>query len=279
MTARSYLYVPGTRPDMLAKACDRGADAVVADLEDGVAAQKKDDARNNVAEWLSSNPAGTSQLWVRINAEPELMGADLAVLHEFKSVTGVFYPKAMPESLEALAERLPSHLHIVPLIETAEGVVRLADIARVPGVARLGIGEADLIAQLGMDPSSDRAELMPIRVQVVVASAGAGLEQPVGPVSTDLGDLDQLEASTEALRRMGFGARTAIHPAQLPVINRVFTPSRAEAERARRLLEEAAQAMSAGSAVHVDADGNMVDEAVLRGARRIAALADQYGVR
>ena len=146
-------------------------------------------------------------------------------------------------------------------------------------IGLLGLGEADLVAALGMEPSPDRRELTPIRVQLVVVSAATGIGAPIAPVSTHLDDLEGLERSTIELRRMGFGARTAIHPAQVPVINRVFTPEAKEVEQARRLLERAEEAASIGASNFVDDDGRFVDEAVLRSARRYLMLAEEYGIR
>ena len=129
------------------------------------------------------------------------------------------------------------------------------------------MGEVDLAADLGIDPSPDERELRALRMDVVVASAAWGRQAPIGPVSTDFKDLYGLGHSTEALRRAGFGARQAIHPAQVSVINLAFTPTAREIDRAEALL---AGARSAGG-VWVDESGRMVDEAVLRGARRTLA--------
>ena len=129
------------------------------------------------------------------------------------------------------------------------------------------MGEVDLAADLGLEPSPDERELRSLRMDVVVASAAAGRQAPIGPVATDIKDLYGLGHSTEALRRAGFGSRQAIHPAQVPVINLAFTPTSKEIERAEALL---ARAQSA-EGVWVDDAGRMVDEAVLRSARRTLA--------
>ncbi|MCB0951516.1 MAG: hypothetical protein KDB13_02050, partial [Microthrixaceae bacterium] len=109
------------------------------------------------------------------------------------------------------------------------------------------------------------------RSTVVVASAAAGLDPPTAPVSTDFRDLESLRAETVALRRLGFGARSAIHPSQLGVINDVFTPTAAELERATALVARFEESLVRGEGVCVDTDGTMVDEAVVRSARRILA--------
>jgi citrate lyase subunit beta/citryl-CoA lyase len=140
-------------------------------------------------------------------------------------------------------------------------------------VRQLGLGELDLRAEVGIEPSDDERELLPVRVQVVLASAAAGLAPPIGPISTDFRDHEALQHSTDALRRLGFGSRWAIHPAQVPVINQVFMPTPEQLEAARRLVERFDGALDQGVGVGVDEDGKMVDEAVVRAARRILARA------
>jgi citrate lyase subunit beta/citryl-CoA lyase len=108
-------------------------------------------------------------------------------------------------------------------------------------------------------------------MQIVVASAAAGIDPPTGPVSTDFRDLDAYRAGTQALKRMGFGSRSAIHPAQVEIVNEVFTPSADELARARRLVE---LSDAAGGGVCVDDEGRMVDEAVVRSARHTIATAN-----
>jgi citrate lyase subunit beta/citryl-CoA lyase len=135
-------------------------------------------------------------------------------------------------------------------------------------VSHLALGEADLCADLRVVPTDD--VMRPLRMQAVVASAAAGIDQPTAPVSTDFEDLDALRTSTIALRDAGFGARAAIHPAQVAVINEVFTPTDNEVAVARDVL---ARFEAASGGVTVDADGRMLDEAVVRSARRVLARA------
>ncbi|HEY1617065.1 MAG TPA: CoA ester lyase [Streptosporangiaceae bacterium] len=278
--ARSYLYVPGDRADRLAKAASRGADALIVDLEDSVARAAKDQARRTTREWLArQRPGGPAQLWLRIN--PDLADADIGAVSA--AVTGVVVPKAEPGLLAVIDGLLagreqalgldPGLLAVQPLIETAAGLLEVAAVAGAPRVARLGIGEADLAAELGLRPGPAREELAPIRLQVVIASAARGIAAPVGPTATDFRDLGALRTTSEALLRLGFRARTAIHPAQLPVINEVFTPSAAEVDRARALVAALEQAERAGTGVTVAEDGTMLDVAVVRSAREVLARA------
>lgn len=283
--ARSYLYVPADRPDLLAGAARRGADALILDLEDSIPPSGKDGARRLLARWLadlgeSGEPAEAGcELWVRVN--PATAAADIGATL-MPLVTGVVVPKAEPELLADIDELLTGHeraigaaagrFGVLATIETARGLLSAAAVAAAPRVARLGLGEADLAADLRLT-APGRAELLPLRLQVVVASAAAAIGAPAGPVRTDFRDLGTLRDSTRELHALGFGARTAIHPAQVPVINAVFTPSAAEVARAGRLVETFEAAERGGSGVITGEDGTMIDAAVVRSAREVLARA------
>ena len=238
---RSYLYCPGDRPDRLARAGSRGADALIADLEDSVVPGRKDLARAAVADWLTAGPE-TGELWVRVN--PELLAADLGAAVTAQ-VTGVVLPKAEPALLAEADDLLAARerelglasggIGLLPLIETARGLLAAPALAAAPRVVRLGLGEADLAAELGVDAAGPQA-LDPLRLQAVVASAAAGIAAPVAATSRDIRDLATLRASTERALQLGFRARTAIHPAQLATINEVFTPSPGQVARAVDLV-------------------------------------------
>lgn len=283
-SSRSYLYVPADREDRLARAAARGADALILDLEDSVPAAGKDQARRLLAGWLAGQRDTDCELWVRIN--PPTAAEDITATVG-PLVTGVVVPKAEPALLERISGLLadaesargvaPGRFGVLPIMETARGLQSVADVAASPRVVRLGLGEADLAADLGVQLSPDRAELLPVRLQVVVAAAAAGIGAPVGPTSTDFRDFDGLRDSTRALLALGFRARTAIHPAQLPVINAVFTPSETEIARAGRLVAAFEAAQRAGAGVFTDENGMMVDVAVVRSAREILARAGLAG--
>jgi citrate lyase subunit beta/citryl-CoA lyase len=284
MSARSYLFVPGDQAGKLQHALASGADAIIADLEDAVAPSAKANARRTVANWLATQHKGDQpELWVRVNAAARLLADDVPAVVG-PAVTGICLPKThTPEQVGRLGEVLGAAerqanlaegaLRIVPLLESAAGILSARAIAEQPRVWQLGLGELDLCAEVGIEPSADGRELLSIRVQVVLASAAAGLAPPIGPISTDFRDLDALQSSTAALRRLGFGSRWAIHPAQVPVINQAFMPTPEQLEAARRLVERYDGALDQGVGVCVDEDGQMVDEAVVRAARRILARA------
>lgn len=297
MTSRSHLYVPGDQASRLARAAERGADALIVDLEDAVAPQAKAEARRIVANWLaSSGDVGRHEdgrrpveVWVRVNPmgspRPGDLREDLAA-SVAPGVAGICLAKAQSaDELTELDELLAAAevraglaegtLGVAPLIESARGLLDVLPIAGAPRVRRLQIGEADLSAELGITPGVDEIELLPLRAQVVVASAAAGIGAPVGPVSTNFTDLDAFREGTERLKRLGFGGRAVIHPAQIPVVHQVFTPTPEELGDARDLVQRFEAGMAKGAGIVLDERGRMVDEAVVRAARNVLARGER----
>lgn len=272
---RSYLYVPADQAGRLAKASSYGADALILDLEDSVHHSRKAVARTLISDWLTQSHTAKPTVWIRINpAEPS---ADVSAIS--RPVAGVILPKADPDRLAELDRVLLAHehdlalapgsLHVIGLVETASGLISATEIASHDRIERLAIGRADLAGELGLRVDPDGPELRGLMLQLVVASSAAGLAAPVAPTSTDFRDLDALRETTAAMDALGFRGRTAIHPAQIPVINAVFTPTPEEVEAAQQLIDGFTRAQHKGAAVTVDSDGRMVDAAVIRTAAAI----------
>ena len=191
--------------------------------------------------------------------------ADLAMVAGLPRTVGARLPKVeSAATVRAVAGQLPGReLH--PLLESALGVERAYRIATaVPAVASLGLGEADLRADLGLPADADEALSYP-RSRTIVAARAAGLPAPAQSVYPHVRDQAGLAASCRAGRRLGFHGRAAIHPAQLPVIEDAYAPSEAEVDAARQLLA------AAGSGAAALPDGRFVDEAILRAARHTVA--------
>ncbi|WP_244930467.1 CoA ester lyase [Nocardioides sp. W7] len=281
MLPRSFLYVPGDRPDLFDKAAGGAADAVVLDLEDAVPLAGKAAARDAVRRWLDTDNAdiaGSAEVWVRV--DPLGVAADLdAVVHP--RLDGLFVAGCTPAVLAQVADGVaqlerergltPGAVRLVGLVESAAGMLALAEMAAHPRLTAFGIGEVDLLGDLRMARSSrTEAAVLHLRTQVVVHSAAAGLEAPVAPTSTDFRDLDAFAESTRLALDLGFRSRTAIHPGQVPVIHDVLTPSAEEAEAARDVVRRFA---AADGGVTTDAAGRLIDAAVVRGARETLARA------
>jgi citrate lyase subunit beta/citryl-CoA lyase len=272
---RSYLYVPGDDPRRIEKALATGADAVVIDLEDSVAPNRKEEARSNAARVLESAPA--RPVFVRINTPgSEFAAQDIAAVAALH-LSGLRLPKV--ESLEIVRlvaqtlEALRSEAGIQCLIESALGLELALEIARShERVAGISLGEADLAADLGV---RDEAGLLYARSRIVSASRAAGLPGPVQSVYTRVNDLDGLRRSTEEGKNMGFVGRSAIHPSQIPIINEVFTPTEEEVAEAQELLDRLEGEAGSGTGAFVLEDGRFVDRAVVESARRTLTWRDQ----
>ena len=263
-TARTWLFVPGDRPERFAKAAAAGPDVVVLDLEDAVAPADKDAARAHVTDWLP-NAEGT--VAVRVNAAGSAWhDADIAALAALPNPTTVVLPKAdSPETVAATLAALPAGSAIVALVETALGVARAIDLATSPGVVRLAFGSFDLAAELGVDPDHAPA-LAPARGSLVLASAVGGLAGPIDGVTGDVRDQELLTADVTAAAALGFAGKLCIHPGQVAPAAAALAPAPDEIAWAERVLAAATE----DGVVLVD--GRMVDAPVVARARRIVSL-------
>ncbi|WP_435741899.1 HpcH/HpaI aldolase/citrate lyase family protein [Nocardioides sp. SYSU DS0663] len=277
---RSFLYTPATRADLFAKAAAGPADAVVLDLEDAVPLPDKETARAAVRDWLAAGHPSAAEQWVRIDAAA--IGADLdAAVHP--GLSGVFLAKTSVPALEALGAELDrlepergvaaGAVAVVGLVEDARALLDLAALARSPRLTTFGIGEVDLLADLRMARSERTTEAVTaLRSQVVAHCAAAGLAAPVAPTSTDFRDLAGFAETTRLLQDLGFRSRTAIHPAQVAVINDVLTPAEEAVAAARDVVE---RFEATGGGVTTDERGRLIDAAVVRGAQETLARADR----
>ena len=267
---RSVLFVPGTSPDRFSKAFASGADAVVLDLEDGVEATRKDEARKAVGAWLAQPASGRAERLVRVNASDSTwIAGDLAWLATLEGrYDAVVLPKVeRPEQLARMARAIPSR-RVIPLLETARGIVHApAIVAADADVPAVFFGAEDLTAELGVARTVEGEELIVARSQVVLAAASIGAE-PIDAVFVNIARLERLRDDATRARALGFSGKMAIHPDQVPVINRVFSPSHEEIAAARTLVDadDAARARGEGA---FRLDDQMVDAPVVKRARRI----------
>src|SRR5438309_8548907 len=270
LAPRSYLFVPGNRPDRYAKALAAGADGVIVDLEAAVPPNDKLSARAALAAWLSPE----HPVLIRVNgAESSWFREDLA-LCKTPGVAGVLLPKAERiEDIRLLAEHSGTATPILPLIETARGFWNAHPLAQGPKVQRFVFGSVDFQLDLGIQ--GEEEELLYFRSQLVLVSRIAGLEPPVDGVTTDIDDAERVRGNTLRARRLGFGAKLCIHPRQVNAVNECFEPSAEEASWATRIME-AAEAVH-GAAISVD--GKMVDRPVIARAEAILTRVKQRRAR
>jgi citrate lyase beta subunit len=263
---RSLLFAPGSDEHKLVKALESDADAVVADLEDAVAPGEKQGARELVREVFArpADASGPLRL-VRVNAVGTAFhAADMRAVADIRPAA-IVLPKATPDTVDALGATGPP---LVAIVETAQGVRLAYEIATRPRVAALQVGAVDLGAEVGLEPRPDGLELLYVRSKVVLDSAAAGLRAPLDVVHLDVQAGPALEEECRLARSLGFRGKACIHPSQVPVVNRAFTPSEAELAWARKVLDayEAATAQGLGA---VALDGAMIDLPVVERARRL----------
>jgi citrate lyase beta subunit len=272
---RSLLFAPGSDERKLVKALESDADAVVADLEDAVAPGEKEAARALVRDVFAAvaDPnagpnLGTGPLrLVRVNAVGTAFhDGDMAALTAIRP-DAIVLPKASPEAVDTLGADGPP---VVAVIETSQGVRLAYEIATRPRVAALQIGAVDLGAEVGLEPRRDGLELVYVRSKVVFDSVAAGLRSPFDIVHLDIEAGAALEEECRLARSLGFRGKACIHPSQVPVVNRAFTPSKSELEWARKVLTayEAAAADGRGAFA---LDGAMIDLPVVERAQRLLA--------
>ena len=270
MLPRTYLFVPGNRPERFDKALASGADAVVLDLEDAVAPAAKADARQAIAQWAAQASAEARQrIVVRINeAGAQAQHAqDLALLRSTGLCTAMLAKAESPDQIHALTTAVPG-LQLLALIESARGLAAAQAVAATPGVCRLVFGTLDFALDLGLDISTHSDGLLMAASTLVLASRLAGLPAPVGGVTPQLDDEARLLADLAWGQRLGLGAKLCVHPRQVAPIHRALAPDDDAISWAQRVL--AADAASPGAA---QLDGRMIDRPVVLQALRTLARA------
>jgi citrate lyase beta subunit len=264
---RSWLFTPGSRPDRFEKAAASAAEALILDLEDAVAEDRKTEARGHVIAFLESRPQIRQQVIVRINPLSRAVGLeDLAALARLANGPDyLLVPKAEEPVELALAAKVldeaGAKARLAALVESARGVARAAEIAeRTPRLAALMFGAADYAADMGQQVGAFQPDFA--RASLVNAAAAGGVAAIDSPFFA-IDKPDELAAECRKSRALGFYGKAAIHPAQLEAINDVFSPTAAEREQARRILEAAPDGVGV-------LDGKMIDVAMVRWAKRIA---------
>ncbi len=278
---RALLYVPGTSMKMMTKAAGLDVDSVCLDLEDAVALGQKEEARGLVTQALAELDFGRTERCVRINeAGSDLARADLAAILP-RHPDAIILPKVnSPDALlwadEMLLEAETRHgwpiggIALIALIETAMGVVRLADIAgATPRLQALAFGAEDLMADVGGKRTPSNREVAYPRSAVAITAAAFGL-QALDQVFVAYKDLEGFRAEAEEAAILGYQGKQVIHPAQAQVAQEVFTPSEEEIAHARRVLQAVREAEARGEGVFA-LDGKMVDGPMIKAAQRILA--------
>ena len=272
---RSYLFVPGDRPERFAKALASGADAVVLDLEDAVLPAAKAAAREAVEAFVADCPE-RARLVLRVNAEDSPWFAADCELLAFHPGLAVMLPKAQGVAVLHALHGLSPGLPVLPLVESAAGVLAAEALAAAPGVQRLVFGTLDYALDLGLEGElATTVGLDFAASRIALASRAAGIAAPVAGVTPAIDDEPLLLAEWARARALGFTAKLCIHPRQVAAIHKALAPTAEELAWAQRVLRAAEAAEAAGTAQGaVQLDGRMIDRPVIERARRLLARAD-----
>lgn len=275
-TAVTALFVPGDRPERFAKAASSGADVVIIDLEDAVAEQDRESARRSILDHLAGSGQSLRAV-IRINALGSAEASrDLTLVRELRqhsnsALIGIMIAKA--ESAESIRKYIAettangTSIAIVPLIESAQGLAVVRDIAGIVGVTRLAFGAVDYALDIGADDS--HGALDAARSALVLASRLATIAAPLDSPSIEIRDLSVVEDAARRARSYGFGGKLCIHPAQVGAVVTAFLPTEAEIDWAISIVGHGA---SAGQI-----NGQMIDRPVIERAKRILLLRQLSG--
>ncbi len=276
---RSALYVPGDSEKMLQKATEISSDMLLLNLEDGVAASRKDAARENIANALRTIDYGEREVVVRINGLHSSIGEKDLMVIALCRPDGICLPKVEGSSDIMQAEKillevershgmLEGSIGIHAMIESASGVLRAAEIAASsPRMASMIFGSADYVADLHCQPGPDRAELL-LALQMIVTAARASAIDAIDAPCFDIHNADLLEKESCQARRLGYSGKSVLHPNQLPIINRVFDVTPEEIAWAERVIFELDAAENRGKAL-TTYDGQLLDNPHRAAAERI----------
>jgi citrate lyase subunit beta/citryl-CoA lyase len=275
---RSLLYVPASSERFVAKAHERGADAIILDLEDSVAPNEKEKARANLREAVPAVARNGASVFVRINAAADLLVSDADAACR-AGAFGIFVPKTCdPRSLVRLVARLEPiermlarrPIHLVPMIEDPGGVFDARAIGMAtPRIFALITGSEDLATAMGAEPTPDLLRVPKLMVHMAAKAAGVlswGLMRSVA----DYRDVEGIVRAAREARELGFDGATCVHPSVVPILNAAFAPTAEEIKKARRMIAAAETAAAQGKGAFA-LDGKMVDEPVVARARALLA--------
>ncbi len=280
---RTYLFAPGNHERRVEKALGLGSDVVILDLEDAVAVSEKEKTRHLITKRLQQTR--NCAVFVRINAyDTDFCFGDIySIVSE--NLDGIVLPKLESAAdlksvdwflgnLERERDLTLGSIELMPIIETAKGVVAIRDIAKASSRARrLAFGGGDYTKDLSMEWTLTEEELLPIRSEFVLASRYGELEPPIDTVFIHIKEHTAYLKSCQNVLKLGFQGKMCIHPDQVAVTNKTFTPSNEEVVWSKRVISEFERAEAEGVA-SIQVDGYFVDYPIVEKAQRIVDMAN-----
>ena len=271
---RSVLYMPGINQKAMDKALNLDCDAVVLDLEDAVEVSKKEDSRQLVIRQIENNDYGPRVVVVRVNDLGTKWGEqDVAAVANLP-IQAILVPKVSEirdvGRMEDLLNRLGSELPIWIMVETPLAIININELARQPRVTALVMGTSDLVVDLCAEHLEERQNISYALQRSIIAARAFG-KKILDGVHLDFRDLDSLRNVCRLGKSMGFDGKTLIHPDQIPVANDAFSPSEAELDKAKRVIDAWRSAQTRGSGV-VEVDGTLVESLHVEEAKRLISF-------
>jgi len=275
---RSMLFVPGNNPSMIQTCPIYGADTIILDLEDSVAPSQKDAARRLVVHAIRELDFSGAEIAVRINAPDTDDGKrDIEALKHV-GVQALLVPKAETAEYVAAVDRQLGDLPIalIPMLETPAGVLRGSEIAASSDkVVAIAFGAEDYATSMGIQRTKEGCEVFTARCLVTMAARACGVAA-IDTVFVDVNDEEGLAADTREAIAVGFEGKLSINPRQVEVINREFTPTAAQIDRARRVVEAYEDGIRRGLGA-IALDGKMIDMPVVQRAQTVLKMAKAAG--
>ncbi|WP_158059623.1 HpcH/HpaI aldolase/citrate lyase family protein [Halorussus halophilus] len=275
---RSFLYTPADDPEMMRKAAKTDADAVIYDLEDAVPDSAVPEARENVADVTATAEFGDTERCVRINgAQTQRWLNDLLAVVESDSDSVIVPMIETPSELEtfvSVARQADGETpEFIPIVETPRGLFSAVEIAErggeLPEVTGFSFGFGDYTRAIGATGRPER--VLEFVSQLTVGAAAVGGLDPIATVYQDFQDTDGLRESARRAREIGYVGQKAIHPAQIEVLNDVYTPTADEVEQARRFVEQ----FDASARDSLVVDGVFLDTAIVEQYETVLARHEQ----
>ena len=278
---RSALYMPGINQKAMDKALNLDCDAVVLDLEDAVEVSKKEDSRQLVIRQIENNDYGPRVVVVRVNDLGTKWGEqDVAAVANLP-IQAILVPKVSEirdiSRMVDLLNRLGSELPIWIMVETPLAIININELARQPRVTALVMGTSDLVVDLCAEHLEERQNISYALQRSIIAARAFG-KKILDGVHLDFRDLDSLRNVCRLGKSMGFDGKTLIHPDQIPVANDAFSPSKAELDKAKRVIDAWRSAQTRGSGV-VEVDGTLVESLHVEEAKRLISFFSEISER
>ena len=278
---RSALYMPGINQKAMDKALNLDCDAVVLDLEDAVEVSKKEDSRQLVIRQIENNDYGPRVVVVRVNDLGTKWGEqDVAAVANLP-IQAILVPKVSEirdiSRVVDLLNRLGSELPIWIMVETPLAIININELARQPRVTALVMGTSDLVVDLCAEHLEERQNISYALQRSIIAARAFG-KKILDGVHLDFRDLDSLRHVCRLGKSMGFDGKTLIHPDQIPVANDAFSPSEAELDKAKRVIDAWRSAQTRGSGV-VEVDGTLVESLHVEEAKRLISFFSEISER